>query len=75
MTYLVRHVIHTGADVWQMFEMIKMKQNIEIGDSIVVAIDNKALFGKVTDVRENNDRKPVIELKLDDACRYKIVWE
>ena len=58
-----------------MFEMIKMRQNIEIGDSIVVAIDNKALFGKVTDVRENNDRKTVIELKLDDACRYKLVWE
>ena len=52
-----------------------MKHHIETGDSIVIAIDGKALFGKVTDTRENSAGKPVIELELDKACGYKLVWE
>lgn len=52
-----------------------MRHNIGTGDSIVIAIDGKALFGKVTDTRENSVGKPVIELELDRACRYKLVWE
>lgn len=49
--------------------------NIVKLDSIVVAIDDKALFGKVTGIRKNSAGEPVIELALDKACEYKIVRE
>lgn len=52
-----------------------MACDIKTGDSIVVAIDDKALFGKVVDTRKNSAGDPVIDLKLDEACRYKIVYE
>jgi hypothetical protein len=52
-----------------------MTHNIKTGDSIVVAIDDKVLFGKVVDTRQNSVGESVIELKLDDACRYKLVRE
>lgn len=52
-----------------------MEHNIKIGDSIVVAIDGKALSGKVTDARRNSLGKPVIDLELDESCGYKIVRE
>ncbi len=50
-----------------------MTHNIEIGNSIVVAIDGKALSGKVTDTRYNSAGNPVIEMELDRSCGYKIV--
>lgn len=50
-----------------------MRHNIGIGDSIVIAIDGKALSGKVTDTRENSVGKPVIELELNTSCGYKLV--
>lgn len=49
-----------------------MGHYIEIGDSIVVAVDGKALFGKVTDTRDNSAGEHVIELELDTACEYKL---
>lgn len=52
-----------------------MGHNIEIGDSIVVAIDGKALSGKVTDTRDNSAGNHVIELELNSYCGYKIVLE
>jgi hypothetical protein len=52
-----------------------MRHHIGTGDSIVITIDGKALFGKVTDTRENSAGEPVIELELDRACGYKLVWE
>ena len=52
-----------------------MTHSIKTGDSIVVAIDDKALFGKVIETRKNSAGDPVIELELDKACRYKIVCE
>lgn len=52
-----------------------MRQSIEIGDSIVVVIDGKALSGKVIDTRNNSLGNNVIELELDKSCRYKIVLE
>ena len=52
-----------------------MRRHIETGDSIVIAIDGKALFGKVNDIRYNSAGEPVIELGLDRACGYKLVLE
>lgn len=52
-----------------------MTHNINTGDSIVVAIDDKALFGKVIGTRKNSAGDPVIELELDEACRYKLIWK
>lgn len=52
-----------------------MGHSIEIGDSIVVAIDGKALYGKVTDTRNNSLGDSVIDLELDESCGYKIVLE
>jgi hypothetical protein len=52
-----------------------MEHNIKIGDSIVVAIDGKALSGNVTDTRRNSLGKLVIELDLHEYCGYKIVRE
>lgn len=50
-----------------------MRLNIGTGDSIVIAIDGKALSGKVTDTRENSAGRSVIELELDMSCGYKLV--
>ena len=52
-----------------------MGHYIEIGDSIVVAIDGKALYGKVTDTRDNSAGEHVIELELDESCGYKLSLE
>jgi hypothetical protein len=50
-----------------------MGHNIKTGDSIVIAIDDKALSGRVIDTRCNSLGKPVIELELDESCGYKLV--
>jgi hypothetical protein len=52
-----------------------MGHNVEVGDSIVIAIGDKVLSGKVIDTRNNSLGDPVIELELDESCRYKIVLE
>jgi hypothetical protein len=52
-----------------------MGHNIGIGDSIVIAVDDKTLSGKVTDTRNNSLGNLVIEMELDEPCRYKIVLE
>lgn len=52
-----------------------MEHNVKTGDSIVIAIDGKALSGKVIDTRCNSLGKPVIDLELDESCGYKIVRE
>jgi hypothetical protein len=52
-----------------------MGRGVEIGDSIVIAIGDKVLSGKVTDTRNNSLGNTVIEMELDESCRYKIVLE
>lgn len=49
-----------------------MEYGIKIGDSIVVTVDGKVLSGKVTDTRDNSVGNRVIELELDESCRYEI---
>jgi hypothetical protein len=51
----------------------KMELDIEIGDSIVIAIDGKALSGKVAGTRTNDTGNHVIEMELYEYCGYKIV--
>lgn len=52
-----------------------MGHHVETGDSIVIGIDGKALYGKVTDIRYNSAGEPVIELELDESCGYEIVYK